>query len=59
MPVDLGNHRAPLSAHHTCAEDGDTSNVCIGQVLAEIFGGIGGRRVVGLEFGGVVTCLPS
>ncbi len=44
MPVDLGDHRAPLSA-----------NVCIGQVLAEIFNGIGGGHVVGLEFGVVVT----
>jgi hypothetical protein len=29
------------------------SNVCIGQVLAEIFGGLGGRHVVGLGFGGL------
>jgi hypothetical protein len=27
--------------------------------LAEIFGRIGGRLVVGLEFGGLVTCVPS
>ncbi len=35
------------------------SNVhTIGQVLAEMFGGIGGRHVVQLEFGGIVACVP-
>ncbi len=34
-----------------------TSNVLIRQILAEIFGGIGGWHVVGLGFGGVVVCV--
>ena len=33
-------------------------SVLIGQILAEIFGGIGGRLVVRLGFGGVVACAP-
>ncbi len=35
-----------------------TSNVLICQILAEIFGGIGGWYVVGLGFGGLVACVP-
>ena len=27
MPVDLRDHRAPLSAHHTFAEDGDVKRL--------------------------------
>ena len=33
-----------------------TWSVLIGQILAEIFGGIGGRLVVRLGVGGVVAC---
>ena len=35
-----------------------TWSVLIGQILAEIFGGIGGRLVVRLGVGGVVACAP-
>jgi hypothetical protein len=35
-----------------------TSNVLIRQILAEIFGRIGGWHVVGLGFGGLVVCVP-
>ena len=56
MAVDMGDHMAPLSAHHTCAED-DGFNVLIRQILAEIFGWIGGWHVVGDGFGGVVVCV--
>ena len=52
MAVDMCNH----TMH---AQRIETSNVPIGQVLVEIFGGMGGRHVVGFVFGGVVTCVPS
>jgi hypothetical protein len=57
MTVDMCNHTSPLSAHHTCAEDG-CLNALIGRKLAEIFGRIGGWLVVGLGFGGLVVCVP-
>ncbi len=49
MAVDMGNIHAQRRA---------TSNVLIRQILAEIFGRIGGWRVVGDGFGGVVVCVP-
>ncbi len=35
-----------------------TWSVLIGQILVEIFGGIGGRLVVRLGVGRVVVCAP-
>ncbi len=57
MAVDMGNHMAPLSAHHTCTEESDFKRPNR-QILAEIFGRIGAWHVVGDGFGGVVVCVP-
>jgi hypothetical protein len=48
-------HRCLPTIH---AQRRATSNVLIRQILAEIFGGIGGWHVVGDGFGEVVVCVP-
>ena len=53
----MSNHTAQATAYHACAEDG-ASNFLICEIMAEIFGGIGGWHVVGLGFCGVVMCVP-
>ena len=58
--VSMSNHTARhrrLPTMH--AQRVVTSNVLIRQILAEIFGGIGGWHVVSrLGFGGVMVCVP-
>ena len=57
MAVDMCDQTAPLSAHHTCAEDGDFKCPHPPNIGGDI-GGFGGWHVVGLGFGGVVMCVP-
>ena len=57
MAVDMGNHMAPLSAHHTYAEESGFKRPHPPSIDG-IFGRIGGWHVVGDGFGGVVVCVP-
>ena len=57
MAVDVGDHMAPLSAHHTCAEESGFKR----PHPPNIGGDIWSDRwwlVVGDGFGGVVVCEP-
>jgi hypothetical protein len=55
--VNMCYYTTQVFAHHTCAEDGYLKRP-LGRILAEKFGRIGGWFVVGLGFGGVVSCVP-
>ena len=59
MAVDMGNHMAPLSAHHTCAVESDFKRPHPPNIGGDIWWDRWlAWHVVGDGFGGVVVCVP-